>query len=79
MICFLFYCCGTDCKSALSRFELFLHQITEFSLSPCDGDPESDVTTPYIHLIKMLDAAELIKERGVEKIKKTDRIATVTE
>lgn len=66
-------------KKTLQGFELFLYQITEFSLSPCDGDPESDIATPYIHLIKMLDAAELIKERGVEKIKKTDHIDAVSE
>jgi hypothetical protein len=35
--------------------------------------------TPYILLIKMLDAVELMRERGVEKIKKTDQIEPVTE
>jgi hypothetical protein len=54
----------------LQEFEFFLSEITELSLSPYYGDPESDLTTPYIHLIKMLDAVELIRERGVEKIKK---------
>ena len=63
----------------MEEFELFLGLILEHSLSPIDGYPESDVTTPYIHLIKMLDAAELIKERGVEKIKKTHRIDAATE
>ncbi|GAA6767045.1 hypothetical protein AAFH68_29930 [Flavobacterium sp. CGRL1] len=43
-------------------------------MSPFAGDPESDMATPYIHFIKMLDAAELIRERGVEKIKKTVEI-----
>ncbi|PBJ15916.1 hypothetical protein [Flavobacterium sp. ACN6] len=57
-------------EKTLKEFELFLCQILEFSLSPFAGDPESDLTTPYIHLIKMLDAVELIRERGVEKIKK---------
>ena len=54
----------------LQEFEFFLTEITELSLSPNNFDPDSDVTTPYIHLIKMLDAGELIRERGVEKIKK---------
>jgi hypothetical protein len=48
-------------------------------LSPHAGNPDSDLTTPYIHLIKMLDAVELIRERGVEKIKKTDQVVAVTE
>ncbi|WP_281923735.1 hypothetical protein [Flavobacterium collinsii] len=48
-------------------------------MSPRDGDPYSDLTTPYIHLIKMLDAVALMKERGIEKIKKTDQIDCVTE
>lgn len=63
----------------LEEFGFFLSQILEHSLSPFGGDPESDLTTPYIHLIKMLDAAELIRERGVEKIKKTNQIDAVTE
>ena len=60
------------------EFELFLCHILELSLSPNGGEPESDLTTPYIYLIKMLDAVELIRERGVEKIKKTDKIDAVS-
>ena len=51
----------------------------ELSLSPHAGDPYFDLTTPYIHFIRMLDAAELIRERGVEKIKKENQITCVTE
>ncbi|TDW51649.1 hypothetical protein EV144_101325 [Flavobacterium sp. 270] len=58
----------------LKEFELFLCQVLELSLSPYDEDPDSHLIMLYIHLIKMLDAAELIRERGVEKIKKKDRI-----
>ncbi|QOG01183.1 hypothetical protein [Flavobacterium sp. MDT1-60] len=57
-------------EKTLEEFEFFLCLILELSLSPCPGNPDSDLTTPYIHLIKMLDAAEIIRERGVEKIKK---------
>ncbi|TPG45335.1 hypothetical protein [Flavobacterium pectinovorum] len=64
-------------EKTLEEFESFLSLIVELSLSPFAGDPESDLTTPYIHLIKMLDAVELIKERGVEKIKKTNQIVAV--
>jgi hypothetical protein len=60
------------------EFEFFLCEILELSLSPYAGDPGSDLT-PYIHLIKMLDAVELMRERGVEKIKKTNQINAVTE
>ncbi|MFB3386064.1 hypothetical protein [Flavobacterium sp. LAR06] len=66
-------------KRTLQQFEFFLCEITELSLSPFAGDPDSDLTTPYIHLIKMLDAGELIRERGVEKIKKADQIDSVTQ
>lgn len=65
-------------KITLKEFELFLSQITELSLSPCPGDAGSDLMTPYIYLIKMLDAVALIRERGVEKIRKTDQIDAVT-
>ncbi|WJS94618.1 hypothetical protein NYQ10_21285 [Flavobacterium johnsoniae] len=43
------------------------------------ADPDPDLMTPYIHLTKMLDAVELIKERGVEKTKKRNKIDAVTE
>jgi hypothetical protein len=66
-------------EKTLHEFEFFLSEITELSLSPYSGDPDSDLTTPYIHLIKMLDAAELIRERGVERIKKTTQAEPLTE
>lgn len=66
-------------EKTLEEFEIFLYQILQLSLSPYADDPDSDLTTPYIHLIKMLDAIELIRERGVEKIKKRDRLNTATE
>jgi hypothetical protein len=66
-------------EKTLQQFEFFLCEILELSLSPYVGDPDSDLTTPYIHLIKMLDAGELMRERGVEKIKKTDQIEPATE
>ncbi|MBS7253980.1 hypothetical protein KHA98_08360 [Flavobacterium branchiicola] len=59
------------------EFELFLRQITELSLSPHADDPGADLMTPYIYLIKMLDAVELMRERGVEKIKKKNLMDSV--
>ncbi len=58
----------------LQQFEFFLCEITELSLSPYNVDPDSDLMTPYIHLIKMLDAAEIMKERGIERIKKNEQV-----
>ncbi|WP_163407194.1 hypothetical protein [Flavobacterium ajazii] len=66
-------------EKTLEEFELFLYQIMELSLSPQAGDSYSDLTIPYIHLIKMLDAAELMRERGVEKISKKNQIDCTTE
>lgn len=64
-------------ENTLEEFELFLCQIVELSLSPHAGDLDAELTTPYIHLIKMLDAGELIRERGVEKIRKMDQMDPV--
>lgn len=66
-------------EKTLEEFELFLYQIVELSLSPHAEDPETDLTTPYIYLIKMLDAVELIRERGVQKTKKKILVDSVTE
>ena len=60
-------------EKTLKDFEYFLFEITELSLSPYSADSDSDLMTPYIHLIKMLDAGELMRERGLEKINKTDQ------
>ncbi|MBF4518735.1 hypothetical protein IRZ71_20460 [Flavobacterium sp. ANB] len=58
-------------EKTLKEFEFFLSEIVSLSLSPCKGDGDIDLATPYIHLIKMLDAGELMKERGLERIKKS--------
>nr|WP_199001299.1 hypothetical protein [Flavobacterium sp. ASV13] len=57
-------------EKTLKQFEFFLSEIVSLSLSPYKGGSDIDITTPYIHLIKMLDAGELMRERGLEKIKK---------
>ncbi|OHT44205.1 hypothetical protein [Flavobacterium tructae] len=54
------------------EFESFLCLILELSTSPNAQDPYSDLTIPYIYLIKMLDAVALMKERGIEKIKECE-------
>lgn len=57
-------------ERSLQDFEFFLSEITQLLLSPDCGEPDYELTTSYIHLIKMLDAGGLIMERGIEKIKK---------
>lgn len=57
---------------SLADFECFLCEIISLALSPYLAGYEIDLITPYIHLIKMLDAAQVLKERGVEKIKKRE-------
>lgn len=55
---------------SLDDFEFFLSEITHLSMSPYTIEFDTDLITPYIHLIKMLDASQLMRERGVERIKK---------
>lgn len=64
-------------EQTLKQFEFFLCEIVYLSLSSYSGHSDFDLLTPYIHLIKMLDALQLIKERGLERIQKTDQNETV--
>ncbi len=54
----------------LKEFEYFNTQIVYFSLGAYSDEPEANIITLFIHLNKMLDAAQIIRERGIEKIKK---------
>lgn len=69
----------TFAEKTLQEFELFLCEVLELSLSPHTEDPYPDLTTPYVYLIKMLDAVEIIRERGVEKISKKNETDAVTQ
>ena len=55
---------------SLDEFDFFLCEVVHIALSPSVVEFDSDLLTPYIHLIKMLDASQLMRERGLEKIKK---------
>lgn len=55
---------------SLSKFQNYLTQSVYFSLGAYNNQPEAEFITPFIHLTKMLDAAQIIRERGMEKIKK---------
>ncbi|MCD0465229.1 hypothetical protein [Flavobacterium sp. ENC] len=65
-------------EKTAEEFEFFLREIVRLSLSPQAEDADADLTICYIHVIKMLDAAEIIRERGVEKIRNRDQMAPVT-
>ncbi|MBS7233931.1 hypothetical protein KHA90_23235 [Flavobacterium psychroterrae] len=51
------------------QYEFYVCDMVHLSLSPCAEEPNYDVMTPYIHLIKMLDASQLMRERGFKKVK----------
>jgi hypothetical protein len=48
---------------SIKEFDYFLSGMVYFSLGIYDNLPERNIVNPYIHLIKMLDAAHLILER----------------
>lgn len=51
-----------DCR--LSAFDHFITGIACFSLSPYGDYPDGNRIEPFLHLQKMLDAAQVILERG---------------
>lgn len=53
----------------LEDFEEFLSEVVYFSLGRFNHVPERNMIGPYLHLIKMLDAAWLILERENNKKK----------
>ncbi|MFB9109448.1 hypothetical protein ACFFVK_12750 [Flavobacterium gyeonganense] len=61
------------------EFIFFLYEIVQISLSPHTEELDYDLVTCYIHLIRMLDAGQIMGERGIEKIEKAEEIIPVTE
>lgn len=51
----------------LKEFDYFMSGIVYFSMGVYENLPERNIVMPYIHLIKMLDAAHLILQRKREK------------
>ncbi|MFP7655384.1 hypothetical protein [Chryseobacterium proteolyticum] len=49
------------------EFDYFMSGIVYFSMGVYDNLPERNIVMPYIHTVKMLDAAHLILERRREK------------
>ncbi|WP_337039169.1 hypothetical protein [Elizabethkingia anophelis] len=52
----------------LMDYQFFLYEIVHQALIPNPDELSYNIMTPYIYLIKMLDAAQLIREREIEKI-----------
>jgi len=57
-------------QNTINEFEFFLFEISHLSLSLFTEEFDYDLITPYIYLVKMLDASQLMRDRGIEKIKK---------
>ncbi|OXA96158.1 hypothetical protein [Flavobacterium hercynium] len=55
-------------EHSLADFEFFLCEIIHLALRPTIVEFDFDLLTPYIHVIKMLDASQLLLESKVEKI-----------
>lgn len=54
----------------LEEYDFFLSEIVHVALSPYTEESDYDLITPYIHLVKMFDAAQVLSERGVARIRK---------
>ncbi|PWN63292.1 hypothetical protein [Chryseobacterium oncorhynchi] len=52
---------------SIKEFDYFMSGMVYFSLGVYGNLPERNIINPYIHLIKMLDAAHLILERREKK------------
>lgn len=57
-------------ENSLKDYEYFFSTMVEMSLSHHELDYDADLFTYYIHIVKLLDASQLIRERGLEKSKK---------
>lgn len=51
----------------LKEFDYFMSGIVYFSMGTYENLPERNIVMPYIHTVKMLDAAHLILQRRREK------------
>ncbi|WP_035141931.1 hypothetical protein [Flavobacterium daejeonense] len=62
-------------ENTVEEFEIFLCEVIHMSLCSDKMESDSDLITPYIYCVKMLDALQLIKERGLEKIKQKKKLS----
>ncbi|OXA93482.1 hypothetical protein [Flavobacterium hercynium] len=61
-------------EHSLADFEFFLCEIVHLSLRPTIVEFDSDLLTPYIHVIKMLDASQLLLESEVERVEVSEEL-----
>lgn len=59
---------------SIKEYDYFISGIVYFSQQMYRSGPESNLVRPYIHLLKMLDAAYLMLERGAKNNNKKDKI-----
>lgn len=52
---------------SIKEYDYFMSGIVYFSMGVHENLPERNIIMPYIHMVKMLDAAYLILERRQEK------------
>lgn len=52
---------------SIKEFDYFMSGIVYFSMGVYENLPERNIVMPYIHTVKMLDAANLILQRRKEK------------
>ncbi|ASW73106.1 hypothetical protein IQ37_13685 [Chryseobacterium piperi] len=52
---------------SIKEFDYFMSGIVYFSMGVYENLPERNIVMPYIHTVKMLDAAHLITQRRKEK------------
>lgn len=52
---------------SIKEFDYFMSGIVYFSMGVYENLPERNIVIPYIHTVKMLDAAHLILQRRKEK------------
>lgn len=55
-------------EKSLEEYDFFLCETVHLALSPYIDPSGKDMMTPFFQFTKMLDAAQLLKERGIEKI-----------
>ena len=53
---------------SIKEFDYFMSGIVYFSMGVYENLPERNIVMPYIHTVKMLDAAHLILQRRREKM-----------
>ncbi|WP_432671143.1 hypothetical protein [Flavobacterium sp. SM2513] len=66
-------------ENSVKDYEYFFSTMVEMALSHHQLDYDPDLFNFYIHTVKMLDASQLIRERGLEKSKKETAPAEVVQ